>query len=171
MNIPNNKRRKASQNKIQQSFIHLLEGKELHKITVTDICKEAQVNRTTFYANYLDIFDLAEAMQRMLELEVAALYREEHERGYNSNNFLKLFQHVYENQPLYRTYFKLGANRPLKMQYDIHQAMQYYGNQHIEYHMEFFRNGLNAVLKKWLDGGCKETPEEINEIILMEYNK
>ena len=29
--------------------------------------------------------------------------------------------------------------------------------------------GLNAVIKKWLNGGCKETPEEINDIITSEY--
>ncbi len=24
--------------------------------------------------------------------------------------------------------------------------------------------GLNAVIKKWLSNGCKETPKEINEL-------
>lgn len=172
MNTPNNKRRKASQNRIQQAFVQLLEEKELHKISVTDICKLAEVNRTTFYANYLDIYDLADAVQDTLEQEVATLYQEERDRSYNSNNFLKLFRHIYENQSLYKTYFKLGADRRFKLvQYDTEQAMQYYNNQYMEYHVEFFRNGLNAVVKKWLENGCKETPEEINEVIMMEYKK
>lgn len=172
MNTPNNKRRKASQNKIQQAFVRLLEEKELHKVSVTDICKLAEVNRTTFYANYLDIYDLADAVQDALEKEVAELYREEHDHSYNSNNFLKLFYHIYENQPLYKTYFKLGADRRFKLvRYDTEQALQYYNNEHMEYHIEFFRNGLNAVVKKWLENDCRETPEEINEIIMLEYKK
>lgn len=172
MNTPNNKRRKASQNRIQQAFVQLLEEKELHKISVTDICKLAEVNRTTFYANYLDIYDLADAVQETLELDVASLYQEEHDLSYNSNNFLKLFQHIYENQPLYKTYFKLGADRRFKLvQYDTEQAMRYYNNEHMAYHVEFFRSGLNAVLQKWLENGCRETPEQINEIIMLEYRK
>lgn len=33
----------------------------------------------------------------------------------------------------------------------------------------FFKAGLNAIVKKWLEGGCRETPEEMNEIIHSEY--
>ena len=60
MNIKNNKRKQASIQRIEQAFIELLKEKELNQIFVTDICKLANVNRTTFYANYLDIYDLAE---------------------------------------------------------------------------------------------------------------
>lgn len=42
-------------------------------------------------------------------------------------------------------------------------------NRHIEYHIEFFKSGFNAVVKKWLAGGCQETPEEMDEIIRSEY--
>lgn len=41
--------------------------------------------------------------------------------------------------------------------------------KHLEYHIEFFKAGLNAILKKWLNNGCKETPEEIEEILKTEY--
>ena len=44
-----------------------------------------------------------------------------------------------------------------------------YDNKFIDYHIEFFRAGLNAIIKKWLNNGCKESPEEINEIITSEY--
>ncbi len=29
--------------------------------------------------------------------------------------------------------------------------------------------GLNAIIKKWLNNGCKENPEEINQILKDEY--
>lgn len=113
MNKPNNKRRKDSQKRIETAFIRLLQDRELNQITVTEICKAAQVNRTTFYANYLDIYNLADAVQKRLEEEVIGLYQEERERQYNSNNFLKLFCHIKENQIFYKTYFKLGSGRPV----------------------------------------------------------
>ena len=170
MNKPNNKRRKDSQKRIETAFIRLLQDRELNQITVTEIWKAAQVNRTTFYANYLDIYNLADAVQKRLEEEVIGLYQEERERQYNSNNFLKLFCHIKENQIFYKTYFKLGVDGRFQLfEYDIHQAAAYYENQYIEYHIEFFRNGLNAIIKKWLQNDCRETPEEIAKIISAEY--
>lgn len=55
MNIPNNKRKKNSQEKIEKTFVHFLQTREINEISVTDICKEAHLNRSTFYANYLDV--------------------------------------------------------------------------------------------------------------------
>ena len=42
-------------------------------------------------------------------------------------------------------------------------------NRFIEYHMEFFKSGITSIIKMWLKNGCKETPEEMAEIIKSEY--
>ena len=39
----------------------------------------------------------------------------------------------------------------------------------IEYHMEFFRAGITQIIKLWLKNGCKESPEDMVEIIKSEY--
>ena len=39
----------------------------------------------------------------------------------------------------------------------------------IEYHLEFFRAGISAIIKKWLYNGCVESPEEITNVIITEY--
>lgn len=54
-------------------------------------------------------------------------------------------------------------------EYDIHLAKNFYKENHIEYHIEFFKAGFNAIVKKQLFNGCKESPEEMNEIIIREY--
>ena len=75
--------------------------------------------------------------------------------------FLKIF---------FNTYFKLEEiSKNMPTQYRIELAEKYYNNKFNDYHIEFFRAGLNAIIKKWLNNGCKETPEEINEIITSEY--
>lgn len=38
-----------------------------------------------------------------------------------------------------------------------------------KYHIEFFRNGLNAIIRLWLAGGCAESPEEMAEVLKQEY--
>lgn len=41
----------------------------------------------------------------------------------------------------------------------------------MEYHIEFFRAGFNAILKKWLNNGCDKSPYEMAEILQTEYQK
>lgn len=170
MNTKNNKRRRESVNKIERAFIEMLQSKELNEITVSDICKICSLNRSTFYANFMDIYDLADKVREHLEDEVNRLYLAETTQGFNSNDYLRLFRHIKDNQIFYRTYFKLGYDNQFTLQrYDRRLAEDHFDNRHIEYHAEFFRGGLNAIVKMWLANGCKETPEEMDEIIRSEY--
>lgn len=140
-------------------------------IAVLDICKKSELNRSTFYANYIDIYDLTDKIKEHLEEEVSLLYHDEHKSGYNSNDYLRLLRHIKENQIFYKTYFKLGYDNNYEIfRYDTAQAEKDFGGRHIEYHIEFFKSGFNAIVKKWLTGGCIETPEEMTEIIKSEYS-
>lgn len=51
---------------IRESLYHLLEKKHLSEITVKEICEGAEINRATFYRNYLDIYDLYEKLEEEL---------------------------------------------------------------------------------------------------------
>lgn len=53
-----------SQKLIKKAFAKLLYEKELSKITVSDVVKEAEICRGTFYAHYIDINDLYEQLKR-----------------------------------------------------------------------------------------------------------
>ena len=86
------------------------------------------------------------------------------------DGYLNMFRYIKENQIFFKTYFKLESiTMSLPTEYHVELAKKYYDNKFIDYHIEFFRAGLNAVIKKWLNSGCKETPEEINDIITSEY--
>lgn len=81
-----------------------------------------------------------------------------------------MFRHIYENQIFYKTYFKLGYHEKNRaFVFDTARAEKDFEGKHIKYHIEFFRNGINAIIKMWLSDGCKETPEEMAEIIKSEY--
>lgn len=170
MNTVNNKRRKSSQEKIKKVFTQLLQTKELNKVTVTDVCKKAGINRTTFYSNYYDIYDLADSMRKEIEGVIQELYSDEIENAYNSNDFLPIFRYIKENQILFRFYFKLGYDEQYHIiRYDHNLAKEFFNDEFVEYHCEFFRAGINRIIKMWLSGGCKESPEQMAGIIKAEY--
>lgn len=171
MNVKNNRRRKASQNKIEKAFVELLQTREIKEITVSDIIKMAEVNRSTFYANYTDIYDLADKTKKTLEDEFSNLFAD-----YNyfteHSGALRLFTHIRDNQLFYRTYFKLCYDdKHLIAVYDAERAKLEHIDNHLKYHIEFFRNGLNAIIKMWLADGCQESPEEMAEVLKQEYRR
>lgn len=172
MNTPNNKRKKTSKENIEKVFIELIQTKEINEINVTDLVKKAHVNRSTFYVNYLDIYDLADKIRDRMYHEILELYQEERIKKEHSYNYLKLFQHIKDNQIYYKTIFKLNFDFStyFDTKIDEDEALKYLGTtQNIDYHKEFFKAGMNAIIKKWLLNGCKESAEEMVQILNLEY--
>lgn len=167
MNTKNNKRRRESQDKIERAFIELIQTREISRISVAEICKKTGLNRSTFYANYEDIYDLADKIMDKLENDVSELY--DGKSGLHNQDWLRLLCHIRDNQIFYKTYFKLGYDRSKISLSMLNTSYMVFPQEHIEYHAEFFRAGFNAIVKKWLSGGCEESPEEINEILASEY--
>lgn len=169
MNVKNNKRRRQSQEKIERAFIELLQTRELNDITVSDLIKQTGLNRSTFYANYIDIFDLADKTRQILEKEFSNLFAE-YDYFNEHSGAEKMFTHIKENQIFYKTYFKLCYDdKHLISVYDPKRAEQEHIDSNIKYHIEFFRNGLNAIIKLWLKNGCAESPKEMSEVLKQEY--
>jgi len=169
MNTKNNKRRRNSVEKIEKAFVELLQNRELKDIKVSDICKITRLNRSTFYANFLDIYDLADKVREKLEEEFSSLFVQEPSQN-EKGGAVKMFTHISENQLFYKTYFKLGYHEQNQILiYDTERASRDFDNKYIKYHIEFFRNGLNAIIKMWLADGCKQSPEEMAQILQQEY--
>lgn len=77
MNTEMNKRRVATMDRIEAEFFRLMQHKSLKEISVADLCERAEINRSTFYANYDDLNALAAAWCRKIEKQVAELPHED----------------------------------------------------------------------------------------------
>lgn len=170
MNVTNNRRRRDSKRRIEAALEKLLQEKTLGQIRVTEICQLAGVNRTTFYANYEDVNALAQEYQDALLQRMLTQYQQEVEARQSSFDFAKLFRHIYENQLDYKTYFRLNPGSHFDWRLcDRAVVEKLFRSEQLDYHIAFFGNGLNAMIKLWLENGCRETPEEMAEVIISEY--
>ena len=57
---------RKSKNAIKNAFIQLIINQDIRKITVNDILTLADVSRGTFYAHFLDIYDVQEQVENDL---------------------------------------------------------------------------------------------------------
>ncbi len=170
MNTKNNKRRRESVEKIEKAFVELLQNHDIKEISVSEICTMTGLNRSTFYANYIDIYDLAEKVMKDLQREFSDVFSD-YDYYNEQTGAQKMFEHIKDNQLFYKTYFKLEEVISSDwLPYDPQRAINSFGNEkNVKYHIEFFRSGLNAIIKLWLNGGCVESPEELAQVLKTEY--
>ena len=60
---------------IKDTFLELLSKKDIKKITVSEICNIADINRATFYRYYLDVHNLLESIEDEFVCELKNAYK------------------------------------------------------------------------------------------------
>lgn len=68
-----NKRVAMTKKMLKNSIIELLENKSIQNITVTEICSNAEVNRSTFYTYYSSPYDLMASIKKDIIADTYAL--------------------------------------------------------------------------------------------------
>ena len=147
MNVTNKKRHQETIAAIDRAFLSLLKEKDLKDISVSELCEKAEVNRSTFYDNYTDMFTLANVYAEKIEKQVE-------DQLHADGEFAWIFEYIKANTDVFEVYFKLGISK-----------------KSADYKTLFFRNGVYAVAKMWFEGGCVEPPEQMGEIAKREYTK
>ncbi len=71
-----NRNARRSRQMIREAFEQLLKERGFHKITVTDIVARADLNRSTFYAHYPDIYGIVDEMQEEIIQRNMELFRQ-----------------------------------------------------------------------------------------------
>lgn len=159
---------------IENSFLELLQQKPAAKVTVTEICKLAQINRATFYKHYLDVPDLLEKIEENLFDQIRAAFSA---KEVALESFLLKMLH-YTRQEKERFFLLGGDNgdpnlmtKTFMVCYESAYPLLARNLQHLQenerqmlYH--YISHGAGAVLTWWIKNGMQENPEEIAKFIL-----
>ena len=141
MNTPNNKRSLATEGCLKNTLMVLLKDKELVDISVTELCEAADIDRSTFYAHYEDMFALGDSCAADIEKRLS-------EVSNSADDFAWIFEYIKEHPDVFSIYFKLGVSKTPG-----------------DYKKIFFRTGAYSVAKMWFEDGCLESAEQMGEII------
>ena len=173
MNTPNNKRKRESKDRVEKAFLRMIQDTDPARITVSDLCKEADINRSTFYASYTDLYDLIGKVRERLYRERQEFYGDQPAELFTLESYVRLFEDIEQNPVFYRTYFKLrsGKGDDPVFAYDAAQAQAVYGDGMAEYHLEYYKSGLTSVIVRWLDGGCVPSARQMAEMMVREYQR
>lgn len=177
----------ATAARMDEAFLELIEKKDFAYITVKEICEKAGVNRSTFYLHYETLDDLlAESVQHIIDEFIAFM-------PHDTADFLEKLQNrrleeLYLITPEYlvpylayikehRRIFQAAiAQASLLQMEDTYQKLNHYVLTPIlnryqvpanvqKYMMQFYIQGLMAIISQWLKDDCKDSIEHIVSII------
>ncbi len=162
--------------KICEGLLRLLEYRDLSDITIKELCGEAGVNRSTFYAHYKGIPDVLEEIRHGL---LDSFVDEQTEKHSNDTGIaMDLIMPFLDNVRAHKVFFKVYMQTSDPMIYtDAMQGMlmrkkvEFNGEgtaddeMKYRYMARFFLSGLFSVIKEWVSGGCQESNEYVYDII------
>ncbi|BDR53687.1 TetR family transcriptional regulator [Bombiscardovia nodaiensis] len=177
VNTKNNQRFRDTEVRMEAAMLHLLKEREFSKISVSSICKRAEVNRSTFYAHFCDIPEMLSVMEDTLADELLARYaspKGPRNQMFSRDSFIPFLQHIKEHQYFYRIILGTRKAFPLETGYEpllnmvIRPLCERAGiesEDDILYYLTYFEAGFSVILKRWLDQGCKKSEEEFASTI------
>ena len=102
-----NRRAIMSKRMIKTTLTEMLMQEPLESVSVTRLCKTADINRSTFYAHYIDIFDVMEDMEDDYA-EKISLFRLGNATGIVLEQVRDLVSYVDKHQESYLVLLKNG---------------------------------------------------------------
>ena len=173
--------------KMDKALISLLEEKSFEYITVSEICKKAGVNRSTFYLHYENTVDLLNETARFLLDDFMSYFNVDaknitnkfkesslDELNFISNEYLHPYlSYIKGNKIVFSTVLlhsvSFGFNEIFQRLYDniFNPILERYSYPATDrkYAMMFYLNGITAIVTEWLKDGCEKTIEEVSQII------
>lgn len=152
------RRTKYTKTVIKDTFLNLLETKDITNITVTEICKEADINRATFYRYYIDIYDLLNKVEEEFTEELKSSPLITDVTNYSIYSFTEdVLKVLYKNKKLVKILF--NTNRNLYFLNDVIETAyvrvteKWYkknGDTEVELSAIFVFNGALGIINNWV---------------------
>ncbi len=171
------RRTKYTKMVLQNSLFELLKQKSIDKITVTDICHLADINRGTFYYYYTDVFVLLNQIENEL-YENFLVYFNQYLESSERNTYLlmiKLFEYLKQEKKIFKVFFSQNGDKDfIKRVYltaytsVIEEWKSQKTNldpQQLDKIFLFVANGSISLIQNWFDTSLKESPEELASFI------
>ena len=157
------------------SLLSLMKQKDFDKIKVSDICEEALINRSTFYAHYEDkydlLIDLVEDLKNNILKELKVNPHDNISKDYFMNLLSILINHIDEHRDIYSAIIIHNKNSFLidflsdVINRDISQRLE--NNYHIDSNIpistivKLYLGGIVNIGVDWIINPNKYTKEEI----------
>ena len=172
--------------KMNDALLSLLEMKSFECITIKDLCKEAKVNRSTFYLHYDNLNDLLDEVLTKTNADFDNTFAFAQRKNVASSaleelnfindsylvpylNFVKEHKKIYQEVRNNSSLFKADSYKKKTYQDVVYQILDKFGieDKHKEYLFDFFVSGIKSIVTRWLKNDCDLDVQEVANLIKM----
>lgn len=143
---------------LMNALSRLIETTDLDKITVSQLCKEAGINRTTFYKYYAVPSDvLLECTERIFQ---QVIYSDDSPKKTLYDYMLSICRIVYHNRNLMEVFIRADGNL-MKLFHGVliqHSGTLGYMSDPVN---TFISGGIGSTVMSWTLRGFAEPPETV----------
>ncbi len=160
--------------KLTNSLLVLINEKKIKDITVLELCKNANINRTTFYKYYKDIDDIVLKIEESLLMDLAK-YIDDIKRNYLISFTGRIIETISEHKETYTRL--LGENgdhtflrRILSLVYnqsviEWEKLLKKASKSDLENIYNFIVDGTIGIVESWIKNNCQEDPATVSIFI------
>lgn len=178
MNLRKDRRVQYTKKLLREALLDLLNVKELGQISITELCKLADVNRNSFYRHYTIPLDILLELEEEVFEKLSAVLR----KSNNMDELIFLSCQILENDKemskivftkadgsgiLARILTSVRNHFPVEDQIELTPETRPY----VEMAYQFGEKGSIAVIKNWVENDFFLPAERIAEIICYLVNK
>ena len=154
------------------ALIELMQLKPFHKITIKEICEQADPNRTTFYLHYNDQQQLLDDIIDELKEKTAEFISTCAYKGLESKLLSEFLDFIKENGVQFRTIIfndtngDVGAMILTDTLNDVYDKWPVFGDsQKNEYVYTYMIDGVKSILCKWIEHDFNMPSHDLAELI------
>ena len=168
-----NQRIRITKMLLKQALIKLLYEKKIDKITVSELCEHAGINRSTFYKHYGSQFDVYDEIEQ--DFFTAALEMLTSEKEGEKTGICRFLEFLKQKKEEVYVIIVLQADPDFIHRIFDMPALRYFANRNYddsfterqnEYMRIYEYNGGFALIREWVASGCEEDPMEIERLLL-----
>lgn len=177
-----NKRSIRTKKIIRETFLESLKMKSVEKISVTALCKQCELNRTTFYLHYTDVYAILEEIQEEILVTLTNMSEDIQLNHMDDHQIICLFlDKIKQNQEFLKimllacseefwNHVKRNVYLLFLNQIIIRYPKLQLSKQELEDIIRFLNNGYWETYREWLLNGCKQEMDYIADYLLAVSN-
>ena len=170
-----------AENAIKEQFLEFLTEKPIDKISVSELCRSMEINRSTFYAYYEDIYHLLDALKNDLLQDMdLCIKRIKMDQSRTARSVTSsVFEFIYNHRVLLKYEFVQTEDKTFleeinnKVQdlfyttiFQDHPNFAKIDKDELETALLFLSYGYYAIYKKWLSEDCNVKLTDITDIAI-----
>jgi AcrR family transcriptional regulator len=169
---------------LEEALLALLQEKPLKSISITEICRLANINRGTFYLHYGQIEDLFEEYYREIMKDLSESYQEPYRHVSVLNprelepSTIRIFHHIEKYKNFYRIVFSKTV--PMSYYYLLFDQVQELLQRDMEHmlkpkidpamHSAYHANAILGLILEWGRNGFRQKAEDMNLLLVRILN-